>query len=531
MNRKVIHKYSEEINIDQLWRSSLAAIFLSITTILFIYKDTVVNMVSLWSASDTYAHGFIVPFITLWLIWRIKEKWIILIPRNSWTALILMLGFAAIWLMGNLVAVNALTQLALVSLIILCVPALFGWSVTSKLAFPLLFLYFSVPIGDFLLPIMMNWTADFTVLALRFTGIPVYREGLQFVIPSGNWSVVEACSGIRYLIASVTVGCLFSYLNYQSYKKRIAFVVISIIVPLIANWVRAYLIVLIGHYSGNELATGVDHLIYGWLFFGLVIVTMLYIGAIWTDKTEIKNVDDFTDEGNLTTNNKNWKFFSIILLITLIPHVLENWSASNINNLPVKLGKVSVMNPWKGTESTIADWEPGFLHSAAQFHSGFINEDKSCVGIHISYYRQQDYKSKLVTSTNNLVNNFDKKWIEISSNKSIIETKGNDLKFNDAVLRKKEIIETGDKQFLRVWYFYWVNNEITSNDFYAKLQGALGRMLGNGDDAAMIAVYTPYKSTENLFEEQQSTNKILQNFMSTNITSIVSALQETKNNK
>ena len=56
-------------------------------------------------------------------------------------------------------------------------------------------------------------------------------------------------------------------------------------------------------------------------------------------------------------------------------------------------------------------------------------------------------------------------------------------------------------------------------------------MLGNGDDAAMIAVYTPYKSTENLFEEQQSTNKILQNFMSTNITSIVSALQETKNKK
>ena len=65
---------------------------------------------------------------------------------------------------------------------------------------------FAVPVGEFLLPVFMEWTADFTVLALRLSGIPVYREGLQFVIPSGNWSVVEACSGIRYLIASLMVG-------------------------------------------------------------------------------------------------------------------------------------------------------------------------------------------------------------------------------------------------------------------------------------------------------------------------------------
>ena len=150
------------------------------------------------------------------------------------------------------------------------------------LAFPLAFVLCRTH-WRLLLPRMMEWTADFTVLALRASGIPVYREGLQFIIPSGAWSVVEACSGIRYLIASVTAGCLFAYLSYQSMLKRAVFIGVAIVVPLVANWVRAYLIVMLGHLSGNTIATGVDHLIYGWLFFGLVIGVMFLIGARWVD--------------------------------------------------------------------------------------------------------------------------------------------------------------------------------------------------------------------------------------------------------
>ena len=126
-------------------------------------------------------------------------------------------------------------------------------------------------------------TADFTVAALRASGIPVYREGLQFVIPSGSWSVVEACSGIRYLMASFMVGSLFAYLNYRSWRRRLAFVAVSLVVPIVANWLRAYMIVMLGHLSGNTLAVGVDHLIYGWVFFGIVIMAMFMVGARWSE--------------------------------------------------------------------------------------------------------------------------------------------------------------------------------------------------------------------------------------------------------
>ena len=78
-----------------------------------------------------------------------------------------------------------------------------------------------MPFGEFALPALMEWTADFTVFALQLSGIPVFREGQHFVIPSGNWSVIDECSGVRYLMASFMVGTLFAYLNYRSYKRRL----------------------------------------------------------------------------------------------------------------------------------------------------------------------------------------------------------------------------------------------------------------------------------------------------------------------
>ncbi len=79
--------------------------------------------------------------------------------------------------------------------------------------------------------------------------------------------MVEACSGIRYLVASFTVGCLFAYINYQSLRKRLMFVGVAILVPCWPTGCVPYMIVMLGHCSGNTLATGVDHLVYGWVFF------------------------------------------------------------------------------------------------------------------------------------------------------------------------------------------------------------------------------------------------------------------------
>lgn len=534
MNDDAINKTVVASDNWYFWRSSLIALLVCITIIFFIYSNTIVQMVSVWSSSDTYAHSFIVPLISLWLIWRIRGKWVFLKPEKSWTALFFMLGFAVLWLAGDLVSVNVITQLAFVSMIILCVPALFGWSVTSTLTFPLLFLYFSVPIGDFMLPVMMEWTADFTVLALRFTGIPVYREGLQFVIPSGNWSVVEACSGIRYLIASVTVGCLFAYINYQSYIKRFIFIAFSVAVPLIANWLRAYLIVLVGHYSGNELATGVDHLIYGWLFFGLVIISMLFIGARWAEQPVLsdnkKKSFRIKNSYNSKVNNKIYKFSFFIMLIVAAPHALEKWISLKNSQLPVQLENVLATWPWNNLQNPPSNWTPEFLNAAAQSDTGFENNMQIQVGLHISYYRKQNYKSKLVTSANNLISEKNKKWIKVFQRNQEVLFNNKNYYVKNSVLHQKEVSSTDKNKNLHVWHFYWVNGKITSNDLEAKVQGVMSKITGKGDDSAIIAIYTPYMYSEVNDKNLKITSDILQEFININGDVIMLSLQKTRDN-
>ena len=265
------------------WPAALTALFLAQAFVIAAYWDTAAAMVGIWARSDTFAHGFVVPLIVIWLVWRQRKELAVESPRPAWGAVPLLAISGLAWLLGELAAANALSQLALVVTLILTVPAVLGTNVARRIAFPLAFLLFAVPIGEFVMPVLMDWTANFAVLGLRLSGVPVYREGLNFVIPSGNWSVVEACSGVRYLIASLCVGTLFGYLTYRSMKRRLLFMVAALVVPVFANWVRAYMIVMLGHLSGNRLAVGVDHLIYGWLFFGFVVVLMFWIGAHWRE--------------------------------------------------------------------------------------------------------------------------------------------------------------------------------------------------------------------------------------------------------
>ena len=247
--------------------------------LVLVYYETAWSMVAIWTRSETFAHGFLILPISLWLIWIRREELEQFVPApNSRIAFVLLpVGFG--WLLAWLVDVAVIQQLALVAMLVIGCWAILGHELGRLLAFPLLFLFFAVPMGEGLIAPMMEYTATSTVWMIEKTGIPVYREGLHFALPSGRWSVVEACSGVRYIIASVTVGTLYAYLTYRSLSRRIIFVIVSAIVPIFANSVRAYIIVILGHLSGMTIATGADHLVYGWCFFGLVIFILFWLGS------------------------------------------------------------------------------------------------------------------------------------------------------------------------------------------------------------------------------------------------------------
>ncbi len=513
----------------QTWLRALAVLS-ALWAVLFVaYRDTLISLADIWSSSETYAHGYVVPLISLWLAWRVRHKLMLLVPAPSAGALLLLAGAAAAWLAGDMVAVNVVTHLAFITLLILTVPAVLGWSVARALTFPLLFLYFAAPVGDFMLPWLMERTADFTVMALRLSGIPVYREGLQFVIPSGNWSVVEACSGIRYLIASLMVGCLFAYLSYRSMRKRWLFMLVALLVPLLANWLRAYLIVMIGHLSGNELATGVDHLIYGWVFFGVVIMAMLFIGARWADPPE-PTVASSASPAHATvaaTSRVRWWGTAAAALLLLAPHTALKALQSSVIDAPVALAPLSVASPWQPhTAST--DWIPAFRNPSAHAKAGFVDGAGRAVDVDISYYRQQNRERKLVSSSNALVLSSDKQWVRVEGGTQALPLDGATLAVTTATLRSGSVALSSGGQRLRVWRWYWVGDRFTASDVRAKVHGALQLLKGQGDDAAIVVISTRLDESLPETDRVAAADKVLGHFLQTQAPALRAALQATQ---
>ncbi len=464
------------------WRRSLPLLLAAILWILFWYRDTAIAMVTIWARSDTYAHAFLVLPISLWLIWRKRLELAKLQPAPTFWLAIPLAAMTVIWLLGELTAVNALTQFALVATLIIAIVSVLGFHVSRHIAFPLAFLLFSVPMGDFMMPRLMDWTANFTVVALRASGIPVYQEGLQFVIPSGNWSVVEACSGIRYIIASVTVGTLFAYLNYVSLRRRLLFILASILVPVVANWLRAYLIVMIGHLSGNRLAAGVDHLIYGWLFFGIVILGMFAIGARWSEEQPAASIAVQPLSRNPAGPARAWLIaLGLAAITTLGPLAFAAISLSDQAAAP-QLSRLAPPAGWDETPP-FTDWKPAYLNPSAILDQSF-KHDGQAVGLYIAYYRNQDYERKLITSTNALVVSNDPVWSLLARGRVTLAT--GDVRTAD--LRGRH---AGVETRLVVWHWYWINGRLTTSDFKAKLLTALARLRGQGDDSAVVMLFAP----------------------------------------
>ncbi|MGH8682528.1 MAG: exosortase A [Burkholderiales bacterium] len=465
------------------------AVAAAIGAILALYGQSAWSMVEVWRRSDTFAHGFLVVPLALWLVWRKRH----LIPwseaRPFWPALgaLAVAGFA--WLLADLASVVGAGQFALVLMIQAAVVTLLGLRVAGQLAFPLAFLLFAVPIGEFLQPWLIERTADFTVAALQLTGVPVYREGNSFMIPTGSWSVVEACSGVRYLIASLVVGTIYAYVQYTSTKRRLAFIAASIAVPIVANWLRAYMIVMLGHLSGNRIAVGVDHLVYGWVFFGLVMLLLFWVGSFWReDKPRPAPKRSLTLPAITPGGAHRRATAALVVAVAAVVATAGVWRLadaaieSRISTMVPVLAPIASGGGWVSAAQPPSRWVPGFVAPSAELRQAFTKDGRT-VGLYIAYYRRQAQGRELVAWQNQIGGSPDRAWRKIGEAPAVLPWDGAPLDVRGTSLRG-----VNDEVAVRHWY--WVADRWTASDHLAKVYLALSQLAGRGDDSAAVVLYT-----------------------------------------
>ena len=242
------------------------------------YAPEVEAAVATWARSTAYGHCFLVLPVAAWLAWERRDALAQAGIRPARWAWLAALPLAAAWFAFERLGVMEARQFVLLAMVWVLAIAGLGARGTRAIALPLLYLVFLVPFGAFLVPALQGVTASFVDAGLTALEVPHVVSGTVIEIPEGRFLVAEACAGLRFLIASVAFGALYAAVIYRSTARRLLFLAAAIVVPVAANGVRALGIVMIGHARGSAEAGAADHVIYGWVFFSVVILLLILLG-------------------------------------------------------------------------------------------------------------------------------------------------------------------------------------------------------------------------------------------------------------
>ena len=223
-------------------------------------------MVRVWANSATYSHGAAAAPVAAYLIWRLARVQGPSAGEPSAPALAALAVLAGLWAAGRAVGAEIVHQAAFIAVFAAGLAAMFGFRAIRPFAFPLAFLFFAVPAGASLQPLLQSATTSVVTAMLEVSGHAVTRDGATLTLSWGAFRIAEACAGLSFFVSSLMISSVIAHLGFARLRDQLAIVAASLAVAVIANWVRVYAVVVSG---ARPTTRGVvdDHLVFGWLIY------------------------------------------------------------------------------------------------------------------------------------------------------------------------------------------------------------------------------------------------------------------------
>ncbi|WP_405419998.1 exosortase [Marinobacter flavimaris] len=267
------------LNLSRLPVRALLPFLVALSSLILLIFPTLVDIFNRWLKFDeSYSHGLLLLAVSVWLIFRT-------IMRNT-----LLAGFYPLWLLpfvlaliayglGDILRLEALSQLTVVPLLLGLLAIFLGWSQVRLFIVPVGVLIFTIPFWDYLSWSLQLITVEINRLLLGLFDIDFEVQGVYvYLLGIGAFEVANGCSGLRYLLVGQSLALLYGELNFRRLKSRVIFFLTAVFFALLANWIRVFVIIYMGHETNMQSSLIDDHEAFGWWVFAGTLVPLFYIG-------------------------------------------------------------------------------------------------------------------------------------------------------------------------------------------------------------------------------------------------------------
>jgi EpsI family protein len=297
-----------------------------------------------------------------------------------------------------------------------------------------------------------------------------------------TWIVAEACAGVKFLIASVALGALLSEMFLRTWRRRILFMALSIAVPILANGLRAYIIVVIGYLSNNRYAVGADHLLYGWLVFALVLAGMIGVAVAMRESPD-QDSSSPARMGRAAIPIPIAALASLLLVLSVRAGEasLENQPANA--TIPATL-PLSIGSPW--TPVATEDPSPAIFAGTDMVWHQDYGDGATTVHLNLGYFAFERPGAEIASSSHRLAGpkpreQTGERWEQTGAGRETFSA-------------RELIFGAGDKRRL-LRYWFWVDGRYTGNPYLAKLLQLKVKLLHASSAAAVVSISTDYDAT------------------------------------
>ena len=459
---------------------------LAIIVLLFVvaFFPSLEWMAGEWSGSSgVLSHGYLVAAISVVLFVRAVPDVARSDIQPNWWLLIVTLGFSITWLLGYVATVVAVQTIVLPAILYLAIAGSFGIRAARPVAFPIFFVCFALPAWEHLQFIFQAITVFVVGLLIRLADIPALLEGNFVRLAPGTFEIAGGCAGLAFVIAGLSLAVLYGHLFYRNIRHKIALMALVFGVAMLGNWIRVFLIIMIGYRSDMQSSLVDDHLTFGWIMFAILMVPVYWF-ASRLENDEHMAVDKHSDNSN-PGSKLNWAAVGTATLAMIAgPAWAMTVSSAAFVDAQHEIQFPNRSNGWVGPVSSSWEWTPSFagadVERVAQYSNG-----TDFVLVYANLYLVQEQGKELIYFANRIGGDW--RVAELETQPASI------VQLNSGDVFRQDVAKNYVGNWL-IWSRYRVDGKFETSNVRAKVLQAFGTLVGE-PQSATVAFATPCRES------------------------------------